>query len=92
MPFREGAFYLAPDGRRFRAQLDSKQYRPPPHRSWTLIPVRPDNQENANSGSWRDKLSQMLFLEEGRLIAFDFNCAKIVNDTGWTAADLQPEA
>jgi hypothetical protein len=80
---KQGNIYGTPDGRRFRAELDSRQYGP--HRSWTLTPVY------TSGGMSRDALEQMLFLRRERVFRLDFTTATVVVDTGWTAADLRRE-
>jgi hypothetical protein len=81
MPLKQGHIYRSPDGRRFRAKLDGRQYGP--HRSWRLTPVR------ASRVMSREALEQQLFLRCGRVFRLDFARATIVVDTGWTAADLR---
>jgi len=84
MSLQQGYTYRTPDGRRFRAELDSRQYGK--QQSWTLIPVY------AGDGMSRDVLEQMLFLRRGQVFRLDFTMAPQAVDTGWTEADLQPEA
>jgi hypothetical protein len=82
MPLKEGATYFAPDGRRFKAELATRQYGSEP--SWVLLPEDTDSRDQ-----WRDRLSRMLFLEGGRIVQFDFDSERLIKDTGWTEADLR---
>jgi hypothetical protein len=87
MPLQEDAVYVAPDGRRFQAQLDKRQYGM--HRSWTLIPL--PGSDSTKSSLSRDVLERMLFLDRGKIVRFDFKSPAVVIDTGWKAADLRRE-
>jgi hypothetical protein len=83
MCLEHDAIYITPDGRRFRAELDTRRYGE--HRSWTLIPCGDDD----SGALWRDTLERMLLLEGDRIVRLDFASATQVVDTGWTAADLR---
>jgi hypothetical protein len=58
MPLQQDAIYLTPDGQRFKAKLDKRQYGD--HLTWTLTQV------DKADALWRD--SQMLFLHRGRVV------------------------
>jgi hypothetical protein len=79
------AIYVLPDGRRFRAEVDTRHYGK--HRSGTLMPCG-----NEKSGALsRDILETMLFLDGDRIVRLDFGLDPVVVDTGWTVADLLRE-
>jgi hypothetical protein len=87
MPLEHGAIYLSPDGRRFQAQLDKRQYGK--YRSWTLLLVQTNTPNSHKDGTLaRDILENMLFLDHGKIVRLDFGGVPIMVDTGWTAADL----
>ncbi len=86
MPFEVNAVYLAPNSRKYQAQLDQRQYGE--HRSWTLLPVQATAHER-NGELSRDTLEQMLFVDRGRIVRFDFDSPTLVIDTNWTFADLR---
>jgi hypothetical protein len=81
MKLRDGALYVAPDGRRFRAR---KELREP---EWTLVP--PGSDEEILRTPTRDRLAQLLFVEEEKIVLLDFSGLRVaVRDTGWTVDDL----
>ncbi len=85
MPLVNGHIYSTPDGKRFCAQLEKRQYAGL-DQSWALLPTDEDEHE-----TWRDRLGQMLFIERGRIIQLNLDLPHIIVDTGWTAADLRAE-
>ena len=87
MPFEVNAVYIAPNDQKYQAQLDQRQYGE--HRSWTLLPVHAKARKR-NGELSRDTLEQMLFVDRGRIVRFDFDSPTLVVDTGWTFADLRP--
>jgi hypothetical protein len=87
MNLQDGAVYMTPDGRRFRAKLETRRYAPDDP-AWTFIPARDDNGADGIDGL-REMMSRMLFLEGGSIIRFDFERHGIVVATGWTVEDLR---
>jgi hypothetical protein len=89
MKLQDGAIYITPDGRRFRAKLEIRNYAPEDP-AWTFVPA--DRDTDASGGdTWRDKTSRMLFVERGLIVQFDFDTVGIAVDTGWTMEDLRAE-
>jgi hypothetical protein len=88
MSLKDGAIYRTPDGRRFRARIEPRRYDPEP--AWTFVPVDLDD-TNTDKGPSRDRLRKLLFLDQGKIVHFEFDTGKLVQDTGWTIADLWPE-
>jgi hypothetical protein len=86
MILKDAQTYRAPDGRRFIAKSESRQY--DPTGAWTLVP--PELYQVAES-SWRISISQLLFVENEGIYAIDLSSRPLVRDTGWTLADLVPE-
>jgi hypothetical protein len=87
MDLQEGALYRTPDGRLLQAVKEVRQYIREP--SWTLIPEDPPQREQTLM--WREDLARLLFVEDGRLVCFQFDDGVTVRDTGWTVDDLRPE-
>jgi hypothetical protein len=87
MTFQEGAVYRAPDGKRYRAQLEFPRLDIIP--AWTLVPV---DFENSEFGSWRDTLTRLLFLEKEKIVFFHFEVyGPSIRETGWGEADFVRE-
>jgi hypothetical protein len=83
MTLQDGAIYSTPDGRQFRAR---KELREP---AWTLVP--PGSDEDILRTPTRDRLGQLLFIEDGEIVFFDFSGLRVaVQHTGWTLHDLAP--
>jgi hypothetical protein len=81
MKLQDGALYCTPDGRHFKAR---KELREP---EWTLVP--PASDEYILRTLTRDRLGQLLFVEDGHIVFFDFSGLQVaVRDTGWTQDDL----
>jgi hypothetical protein len=89
MLFEQDAVYVAPDGKRYLAQEDKRQYSQ--EKSWTFIPVMYPTRAISRNDMARDTLEEMLFFDHGRIVKIDFESAGIMVDTGWTAADFRPE-
>src|SRR5262249_12624930 len=83
MPLEQDRIYMTPDGRRFRAELDTRWYRA--DWSCTTTPV------HASNSLSRDVLERMLFLRRDRVFRLNFMTPELVVDTGWTADDLRCE-
>jgi hypothetical protein len=89
MRLQDGAIYITPDGRRFRAKLEVRNYAPDDP-AWTFAPADRDTQRDSRD-SWRDNTGRMLFVEHGMIVQLDFETAAIAVDTGWTVEDLRAE-
>jgi hypothetical protein len=89
MKLLDGAIYIIPDGRRFRAKLEIRSYAPDDP-AWTFVPADRDTEQDSRD-TWRDKTGRMLFVEHGMIVQLDFETAGIAVDTGWTVDDLRPE-
>lgn len=82
MPLQDGAFYVFPDGRKFRANLEAS-------RAWTFVPPE---LEQITPKAWRESISKLLFLlANGKIISVNLYTPSIEVDTGWTIADLRRE-
>jgi hypothetical protein len=81
MSLKDGANFLFPDGRRFRAVLEASQ-------TWTFVP---SELVEMNPSSWREAISKLLFLlDDGKIISISMYTSPIIMDTCWTVADLRP--
>jgi hypothetical protein len=89
MTLQDGAIFITPDGRRFRAKLEIRNYAPDDP-AWTFVPADQDPELDSRD-TWRDKTGRMLFVESGMIVQLDFETAAIAVDTGWTVEDLRAE-
>ena len=88
MPLQEGGTYRVPDGRLFRAEREIRRYGRADC-AWTLVPI---DIEESTGQAWRDMLGRLLFLEDNRIVYFDFLGQSVqVRDTGWTPDVLKIE-
>lgn len=87
MSFQEGAVYRAPDGRRYRAKMEFPRLDVIP--AWTFVPLELDQYDIR---SWRDALSQLLFVQKGKIISFRFDVyGPSIREIGWGEADFVRE-
>ena len=85
MQLKDGAVFLFPDGRTFRAILEAA--RPDLNPAWTFVP---SELEQIFPKSWREALSKLLFLlDDGKIISINFDTMPKAIGTGWTIADLR---
>ena len=86
--FQDGAIYLAPDARHYIARLEKSLLGDQP--AWTLVGV---DLEQIDDYSWRDRMNQLLFLEQGRIVSIQFDMGgPSVRDTAWRITDLVRES
>jgi hypothetical protein len=85
--FQEGAVYRAPDRKRYRATLEKSRLGSQP--AWTLVGV---DLEQIDEFSWRDRLCQLLFLEQGKILSIEPDGdGPSSRDTGWHIGDFVRE-
>jgi hypothetical protein len=83
MLLKDRAVYRCPDGRMFHARKETKPY---DKGSWTLLPL--DDEEAFAKLPTRERISRMLFVQEGRIYHMPFDDGPPVQDTGWTVDNL----
>jgi hypothetical protein len=76
----QGVVYVTPDGRRFRADLDT--YHDGTPRFWRLVPIGVADAKSRGA-------LELLFVGRGRVVRIDLTARALVVDTGWTYADLR---
>jgi hypothetical protein len=82
MALKQGAIYITPDGRRFRAELYT--HRRSELQLWRLVPIDVADAESQGA-------IDMLFVGRGRVVRIDITAPALVADTGWTVAHLRRE-
>ena len=85
--FQEGGLYRAPDKRRYRARLENSRMGSKP--AWTLVGV---DLEQIDDYSWRDRLSQLLFVEKEKIVLIQPGTDGFsIRETAWDTADFVRE-
>jgi hypothetical protein len=82
--FQEGAIYLAPDAKHYIAHLEKSRLGD--QTAWTLVGI---DLEQIDDYSWRDRLRQLLFVEQEKILSIQFAAeGPSVRDTAWRVTDL----
>jgi len=85
--FQEGALYRGPDDKRYRARLEKSRLGS--KAAWTLVGV---DLEQIDDYSWRDRLSQLLFVEKEKIVSIQPGTDGFsVHETAWDTGDFVRE-